>query len=87
MWFESLLVFILFKFKKRPTPNISGIRFLFVCLSICIFVRLSVVRPSIHPSIYLSIYLSIYHTAIVFVINVGIHVFMLYKIVKIILLI
>ncbi len=24
MWFESLLVFILFKFKKRP--NISGIR-------------------------------------------------------------
>ncbi len=25
MWFEFLLVFILFKFKKRP--NISGIRF------------------------------------------------------------
>ncbi len=24
MWFESLLIFILFKFKKRP--NISGIR-------------------------------------------------------------
>ncbi len=24
MWFESLLVFILFKFKKRP--NISGIQ-------------------------------------------------------------
>ncbi len=27
MWFESLLVFILFKFKKRP--NISGIRVVF----------------------------------------------------------
>ncbi len=27
MWFEILLVFILFKFKKRP--NISGIRVVF----------------------------------------------------------
>ncbi len=28
MWFESLLIFILFKFKKHP--NISGIRVVFV---------------------------------------------------------
>ncbi len=49
MWFESLLVFILFKFKKHP--NISGIR----VVNICIYTK-CVCTVYIYIYIYIYIY-------------------------------
>ncbi len=62
MWFESLLVFILFKFKKRP--NSSGIRVVCMYIYICVYIYIYVyIYMCVCVYIYIYIYIYIHiHT-------------------------